>query len=52
MFEGNLEEGELEIGQVAALIDAILPAEEIVGEIVADYNATLARLKQLGTFNI
>ncbi len=52
MFEGNLEEGELEIGQVAALIEAILPAEEIVREIVADYNATLARLQQLGTFNV
>ena len=33
MFEGDLEEGELEIGQVAALIDKIQPAAEIVEEI-------------------
>jgi enoyl-[acyl-carrier protein] reductase II len=30
MFEGNLEEGELEIGQSSALIDDILPAKKIV----------------------
>lgn len=33
MFEGDLEEGELEIGQVAALIREIKPAAEIVDEI-------------------
>lgn len=37
MFEGNLEEGELEIGQVAALIREIMPAKAIVDEIVAEY---------------
>ncbi len=37
MFEGNLEEGELEIGQVAALIREILPAKTIIDEIVAEY---------------
>ncbi len=30
MHEGNLDEGELEIGQVSALIDGILPAGQIV----------------------
>jgi enoyl-[acyl-carrier protein] reductase II len=30
MFEGDLDEGELEIGQVSALLDEILPAAEIV----------------------
>ena len=30
MFEGNLDEGELEIGQVSALLDDILPAAQIV----------------------
>ena len=33
MFEGNLDEGELEIGQVSALINDILPAKEIVKNI-------------------
>jgi len=37
MFEGDLEEGELEIGQVSALIKEIKPVKEIVEEIVAEY---------------
>jgi len=37
MFEGNLEEGELEIGQVSALIHDIKPAAEVLREIVAEY---------------
>ena len=38
MFEGDLDEGELEIGQIAGLIHAIKPAKVILEEIVADYN--------------
>ena len=38
MFEGNLDEGEMEIGQVAALIKEIKPAKEIIDEIIAEYN--------------
>jgi enoyl-[acyl-carrier protein] reductase II len=38
MFEGNLEEGELEIGQVSALINDIKPAAEIVEELWNEYN--------------
>jgi enoyl-[acyl-carrier protein] reductase II len=34
MFEGDLSEGELEIGQVAALINEIKTAGEIVAEMV------------------
>lgn len=37
MFEGDLQEGELEIGQIAALIKEIKPAAEIVQEIIAEY---------------
>jgi enoyl-[acyl-carrier protein] reductase II len=37
MFEGDLEEGELEIGQVAAAIRKIQPAAEIVKEVWHDY---------------
>jgi enoyl-[acyl-carrier protein] reductase II len=33
MFEGDLEEGELEIGQVSALLDSILPAGDIVKKV-------------------
>ncbi|MEX0274270.1 MAG: NAD(P)H-dependent flavin oxidoreductase [Flavobacteriaceae bacterium] len=37
MLEGDLEEGELEIGQVSALIDDILPAKEIVNQLMKEY---------------
>jgi enoyl-[acyl-carrier protein] reductase II len=33
MFEGDMEEGELEIGQVSSMIRDIKPAKEIVEEI-------------------
>ena len=36
MFEGDLENGELEIGQISGMIDEIKPADQIVEEIVAD----------------
>jgi len=39
MFEGDLEEGELEIGQIAGLIDDILPVKEIVEQIISEFNA-------------
>lgn len=37
MFEGDLDEGELEIGQVSSLIKKIQPASEIVKEIWSEY---------------
>ena len=37
MFEGNLDEGELEIGQIASMLDKIEPAGDVVKEIVAQY---------------
>ena len=40
MFEGDLEDGELEIGQVAGLINNIKPASEILHEIVLEYKNT------------
>ena len=42
MFEGDLVEGELEIGQIAGLIHEILPAKEIVDEIIAEYRTAIA----------
>jgi enoyl-[acyl-carrier protein] reductase II len=41
MFEGDLIEGELEIGQIAGLIDAIIPAGEVVTEIITEFRAAL-----------
>lgn len=47
MFEGNMEEGELEIGQVSALIDEIKPAGEIVREIVEEFETARRELTGL-----
>lgn len=41
MFEGDLEEGELEIGQIAGLIHDIKPAAEIVADMMQEFNYTL-----------
>ena len=41
MLEGNLEEGELEIGQSSALLKEILPAGEIVKNIWTEFNEGL-----------
>lgn len=41
MFEGDLEEGELEIGQVSSIIHDIKPAKEIMEEIIDQYNERL-----------
>lgn len=46
MFEGDLEEGELEIGQVAALVHRIQPAAEVVAEIWLEYNSLLDSIKK------
>lgn len=39
MFEGDLEEGELEIGQVAGLIHEILPVEQIIQQMMTEFEA-------------
>ncbi len=44
MFEGDLEHGELEIGQVSAMIRNIIPAAEIVKEIWEGYQLALSEL--------
>ena len=40
MFDGDLEAGELEIGQVAAMVREILPADEIVKALWREYKET------------
>ena len=47
MFEGDLVEGELEIGQVSAQIDKIIPASEIIEEFIIAYNNSLNNLKEI-----
>lgn len=47
MFEGDLEEGELEIGQVSSEITAIVSAKEVIDEMMADCKAAIAGLGHL-----
>lgn len=47
MFEGDLEEGELEIGQVSASLNHILPAAQIVTNIYQEFFTTINRLQGL-----
>ncbi len=44
MFEGDLVEGELEIGQVAAMIHTIPKAGEVVVSMMDEYEAVIARM--------
>ena len=44
MFEGDLEEGELEIGQVSSIIDSIKPAADVVAELWNDYLAAIMEI--------
>lgn len=43
MFEGDLEQGELEIGQVGAALKEVLPAADIVEKVMKEFEE--ARLK-------
>jgi enoyl-[acyl-carrier protein] reductase II len=47
MFEGDLIEGELEIGQIAGSFEEILSAEQIIQEIVSQYNHILTQQQAL-----
>jgi enoyl-[acyl-carrier protein] reductase II len=41
IFEGNLKDGELEIGQISAMIDRIQPVSEIMEEMMAEFIKTI-----------
>ncbi len=47
MFEGDMDEGELEIGQVSATIQKILPAGEIVKEVWNEFLSAKKRICEL-----
>jgi enoyl-[acyl-carrier protein] reductase II len=47
MFDGDLEEGELEIGQIAGLIDDILPVKEIIEQIITEFNIASKEMSNL-----
>lgn len=47
MFEGDLEQGELEIGQIAGLIHSIKPAGQIVAEMITEFELAKQELTSL-----
>lgn len=47
MFEGDLVEGELEIGQIAGLIHDILPVETIIGNVIAEFNSAKVAVNEI-----
>jgi enoyl-[acyl-carrier protein] reductase II len=48
MFEGDLVEGELEIGQIAGLIDEVVPVAQIIAEIITEFIEAKASVSQIG----
>ena len=51
MFEGDLMEGELEIGQIAGLINEIKPAKDIVEELINEYRQIKTEMTTLDKYN-
>ena len=51
MFEGDLEEGELEIGQISGLIDEIASVSDIVDSILTEFKACQTRISTLNLNN-
>ena len=50
MFEGDLDEGELEIGQIAGLIDDVKPAAQIIADILSEFKQEQARICSIREF--
>lgn len=49
MFEGDLDEGELEIGQISGLIDDIIPAAEIIDQLLEGYQSAFKNIAAISS---
>jgi enoyl-[acyl-carrier protein] reductase II len=47
MFLGDLEDGELEVGQISATMDTIKPAGEIVQEIIEEFQLIKNKISKM-----
>ncbi len=47
IFEGELDEGELEIGQAASMIQTVEPVGQIIAQMIAEYNAAIEGLTEI-----
>ncbi len=52
MFEGDMDEGELEIGQVSAVIDNILPAADILKQLLEEYEFAKKEILTLNKYGL
>ncbi len=52
MYDGNKVDGELEIGQVSAIINEILPVNTIISNILTEYNEILDTVSELKNIKI
>lgn len=50
MFLGDLNEGELEIGQVSSIIDTIKSSKEVIDEMILEFRDTVSNLNQKAEF--
>ena len=51
MFEGDLESGELEIGQASSQINEVFTAKEIVQQIMSEFNSIKSQISIANKFN-
>tara|TARA_B100001287_G_scaffold275383_1_gene282856 strand:- start:4964 stop:5908 length:945 start_codon:yes stop_codon:yes gene_type:complete len=47
MFEGDVSEGELEIGQISSMIKEIIPVKKIINEIILEFNTEKQRINSI-----
>ena len=47
IFEGDLEHGELEIGQIASTIKEVKPVDQIMHELITDFHTTQSKIQTL-----
>jgi len=47
MFEGDMEQGELEIGQVSAMLDRVRPAAEILNAVWKEFLMEKERISEM-----
>ena len=47
MFEGDLKNGELEIGQIAGIMEELLSAEQIITDLVKEFNEVQNKLSKI-----
>ena len=51
MFEGDLESGELEIGQASSQINKVFTAKEIIHQIISEFNGIKSQMSIANKFN-